>query len=60
MVKPNELKHWNQLTLDYMTEESDDPEDDSVIVEHRLQWRSESKLMLRLFRSIVIVHFVPC
>ena len=26
-----------------MAEESDDPEDDNVIIEHRLQWRSESK-----------------
>ena len=43
VVKPSEMKHWNQLTLEYMTEESDDPEDESVIIEHRLQWRSESK-----------------
>ena len=43
MVKPAEMVHWKQLSLEYMTEESDDPEDDNVIIEHRLQWRSESK-----------------
>ena len=43
VVKPAEMIHWKQLTLEYMTEESDDPEDDNVIIEHKLQWRSESK-----------------
>ena len=37
VVKPAEMIHWKQLTLEYMTEESGDPEDDSVI-----EWRSES------------------
>ena len=40
MVKPSEMVHWKQLTLEFMTEESDNP-DDSLIVEHKLQWRSE-------------------
>ena len=26
VVKPAEMIHWRQLTLEYMTEESDDPE----------------------------------
>ena len=43
MVKPSEMVYWKQLTLEYMTEESDDPDDSSLIVEHKLQWRSQSK-----------------
>ena len=43
VVKHAEMIHWKQLTLEYLTEESDDPEDDNVIIEHKLQWRSESR-----------------
>lgn len=43
VVKPSEMVHWKQLALEYMTEESDDPDDGSAIVEHKLQWRSQSK-----------------
>ena len=46
MVKPSEMVHWKQLTLEYMTEESDDPDDSSLIVEHKLQWRSQSNVLL--------------
>ena len=43
MVKPSEMVHWKQLTLEFMTEESDDPDDSSLIIEDKLQWRSQSK-----------------
>ena len=46
VVKDNEKKRWKQLSYLYMTEESDDPDDSSVIVHHKLPWRSESKLIL--------------
>ena len=46
VVKPSEMIHWKLLTLEYMTEESDDPDDDNVIIEHKLQWRSDSKCLI--------------
>ena len=45
VVKDNELERWKQLSYLYMTEESDDADDSSVIVCHKLPWRSESKLI---------------
>ena len=39
------MKLWKDLTLDYMTVESDDPDDASLIIEHQLTWRSESDLL---------------
>ena len=38
-VKPSEMVHWKQLTLEFMTKESDHPDNSSLIVEHNLQWR---------------------
>lgn len=39
-----EKKYWKYLNVYYMTEESDDP-DSPAIMEHKLSWRSESKLI---------------
>ena len=33
-------KYWSKLSLAYVTEESDDPENPNGIIEHKLQWRS--------------------
>ena len=41
MVQSSENKYWEQLTLEYMTEESDDSDDPAVIVEHQFPWRSQ-------------------
>ena len=47
MVSKNEMdKYWQFLNVNYMTEESDDPSNPNGIIEHRLPWRSESKLYL--------------
>lgn len=35
--------YWKYLSQAYMTEESDDPDDQEIIVVHKLPWRSESK-----------------
>ena len=43
VVLEGELKHWKQLNVNYMTEESDDPEDSNCIIIHPLPWRSESQ-----------------
>ena len=36
-------RYWKFLSVEYMTEESDDPDDDNVIIERKLTWRSESE-----------------
>jgi hypothetical protein len=40
MVKPAEMKYWKHVTSCYLTEESDDANDEMTIVEHKLLWRS--------------------
>ena len=42
-VRDNERKHWEQLSIEYMSLESSDDEDSGVIVIHHLPWRSKSK-----------------
>ena len=44
VIRDEELKYWEQLSLDYMTEESDDASDPNCIVEHKLPWRSSGRL----------------
>ena len=44
VVRPNEKALWDGLSVYYMTDESDNS-DDGSIVKHKLPWRSESKLM---------------
>lgn len=41
----SEVKYWSQLTVDFMTEESDDDDDRNALVVHHLLWRSKSKLV---------------
>ncbi len=36
-------KYWKFLSLVYMTEESDDEANPNGIVQHKPEWRSESK-----------------
>lgn len=36
-------KYWKHLSIAYVTEESDDPDNPNGLIEHKLQWRSESK-----------------
>lgn len=44
MVTERELiSYWRELSFSYMTEESDDPDDQNLIVQHKLPWRSESE-----------------
>lgn len=34
-------KYWQYLNLNYVTEESDDPENPNEIIEHKIVWHSE-------------------
>ena len=45
MVTKTEMEnYWQFLSLAYITEESDDPENPNGIIEHKLTWRSSSEL----------------
>ena len=53
MVKREEMeKFWHKLSLAYVTEESDDPDNPNGIIEHKLQWCSQSKLLY----FMMIIH----
>ena len=43
VVWDTEVQYWEVLSLDYMTEESDDELDPNHIVEHKLPWRSNGQ-----------------
>ena len=38
MILNEEVKYWNDLSLEFMTEESDDEDDPNCIIEHKLPW----------------------
>ena len=38
-------KYWQKLSLLYITEESDDPDNPNGIIEHKLHWCSQSKFI---------------
>ncbi len=37
------MKYWQHITLAYLTEESDDPDNPNGIIEHKIAWRSHGK-----------------
>ena len=43
VIQPSEAKFWEQVKVEFMTEESDDPEAPTVLLEHRISWRSKRK-----------------
>ena len=47
-------KYWKFLSLHYLTEESDDPDNSNGIIEHRLQWRSKREL----FNIACVIYFI--
>ena len=52
VVQEAEVKHWKQLGVDFMTEESDDPTDPNAIVVHPLPWHSKS------MNPFLTLHFI--
>ena len=40
VILSDELQYWDDLSLEFMTEESDDEDDFNCIIEHKLPWRS--------------------
>ena len=57
LTKSESEKYWNKLSLAYVTEESDDPDNPNGIIEHKLPWRSPSRFfcMHTRARSVVVV-----
>ena len=45
-------RFWKELNQAYMTEESDDSDDPDVIILHKLNWRSQSKLCVCVGHSV--------
>ena len=41
MVLESETEFWNKLSIDYMTEESDDEDDPGKIVVRHIPWHSK-------------------
>lgn len=48
-----EMKKWELLSYLYMTELSDDPNDENAFIERHLPWRSQSKT---IFALTLIIH----
>ena len=57
VVKQSEMKYWEKLCIDDMSEESDDTNPNTLIV-HKLQWRSQGTkpcILLQVTREFVSV-----
>lgn len=51
MVSRSEKKYWEDLSIDYMSEESDSPDCANTLVIHKLPWRSEGVYVIHFFVS---------
>ena len=38
-------KYWKFLSVAYVTEESDDPDNPNGLIEHKLEWTSDSNFL---------------
>ena len=43
VIQSSEAKFWEQVKVEFMTAELDDPEAPTVLLEHRISWRSKRK-----------------
>ena len=60
MVSDTEKKkYWCYLNLNYVTEESDDPQNPNGFVEHKLEWRSSSECFNMIMYINASILF-PC
>ncbi len=41
VVTESEMKYWEKLSTNDMSEESDDPKDPNTLIVHKLPWRSQ-------------------
>ena len=47
------MKYWMDVTLDFMSEDSDDPRNPEIMIIGKLAWTSESKPKLTLIIKIL-------
>ena len=45
VVLESEKKYWKELSVEFMSDESDDENDSNTFVIHQLSWRSESQFV---------------
>ena len=41
MVLKEEARFWKDISIYYMTEESDCASDDNIVIEHKIPWHSQ-------------------
>ena len=59
MVRKTELQYWNDITLDHMSEESNDPSNSEVsYVIHKPTWRFEGIFYDYVPQSSFLIGFV--
>lgn len=49
VVRESETKFWQALSLEYMSEESDDPDDSNSLIVHKLPWCSLGKCRMCIY-----------
>ena len=49
------MKYWKDVSLEFMSEESDDPDNPNVLIIHKLPWRSKGNLSWPYNIIIVII-----
>ena len=52
------MKYWKDVSLEFMSEESDDPDNPNVLIIHKLLWRSKGNLSWPY--NIIIVIIITC
>ena len=57
VTKESEMKLWKEIDQQFMTEESDDYAERTVIVQHKLTWRSSRKSFL-IFTNNYFSHIM--
>ena len=51
VVREGEMKYWQQLSIDFMSEESDDPADSNSLIVHKHPWSSQGMLLVYTYAS---------
>ena len=55
VVREAEMKYWQELSVDFMSLESDDPDDSNSLIVHKLPWCSNSMFSIPVFASLICV-----
>lgn len=58
MTEAEKEKYWEDLSILYRTDDSDDSENPNGLVEQKLQWRSPSECV-QMLRLLAEYHIYP-